>query len=192
LLKFCENGRRFSRLRTLLRAHQFLDFLINSKINMIDFVNLRKVIVRKSAFSTFLSVWNESENKILKKTMKEKKKGKRKEKRSKVNLIFLMCQSHFFFLLVSQIGPQAFKRTHCTFLIKKSIWKRVQFKVQFASNWSLGFWSSDPCLKWPSAPPTYNGGINQDWKWWWNVLKINFHASNKNAQGSLNFLGGGG
>jgi len=29
------------------------------------------------------------------------------------------------------------------------MWRRVEFKVQFASNWSLGFWSLDPCLKWP-------------------------------------------
>jgi len=38
--------------------------------------------------------------------------------------------------------------THCT--LRKNIflmWRRVQFKVQFASNWSLGFWSLDPCLK---------------------------------------------
>jgi hypothetical protein len=51
---------------------------------MINFVNLHKVIVRKSAFSTFLSVWNESEKKNLEKTMKEKKKKeKRKEKKIK-------------------------------------------------------------------------------------------------------------
>ncbi len=103
LLKFCENGRRFYGLRTLLRAHQFLHFMINSKIKMIDFVNSCKVIVRKSAFSTFLSVWNESENKKLEKTMKEKKKkkGKRKEIKSKVNLILLTCQSHIFYIGLS-------------------------------------------------------------------------------------------
>jgi len=29
------------------------------------------------------------------------------------------------------------------------IWRRVQLKVQFASNWSHSFWSLDSCLKWP-------------------------------------------
>ncbi len=30
------------------------------------------------------------------------------------------------------------------------MWRRIQFKVQFDSNWSsLGIWSFDPCLKWP-------------------------------------------
>jgi len=28
--------------------------------------------------------------------------------------------------------------------------KGFKFKVQFASNWSVAFWSLDPCLKWPS------------------------------------------
>jgi hypothetical protein len=34
------------------------------------------------------------------------------------------------------------------------MWKRVQFKIQFASNWSLGFWSLGLCLKWPLEPQT--------------------------------------
>jgi hypothetical protein len=49
-----------------------------------------------------------------------------------------------------QIGPQAFRHTHYT--IRKNVflmWRRVQFKVQFASNWSLDFWSLGPCVKWP-------------------------------------------
>jgi hypothetical protein len=27
------------------------------------------------------------------------------------------------------------------------MWRRIQFKVQCASNWFLGFWSMDPCLQ---------------------------------------------
>jgi hypothetical protein len=42
-------------LKALVRAHQLLHFLINSKLNMASFVNIEKVVVRKRAFSTFPS-----------------------------------------------------------------------------------------------------------------------------------------
>ncbi len=77
------------------------------------------------------------------------KKGRKKEKKPKVNL-FLTHVNHTFLILDLQIGPQAFRHIHYT--IRKNVfllWKKVQFKVQFASNWSLGFWSLDPCLRWP-------------------------------------------
>jgi hypothetical protein len=30
-----------------------------------------------------------------------------------------------------------------------SMWRSVQFNIQFASNWSFDFWSLDPYKKWP-------------------------------------------
>ncbi len=56
--------------------------------------------------------------------------------------------SRTFFILNSQIGPQAFRHSHYTLrFLFFLMWRRVQFKVHFASNWSLGLWSVEPCLK---------------------------------------------
>jgi hypothetical protein len=74
---------------------------------------------------------------------------KKKKKKPKVNLILLHV-NHTFLILDSQIRTQAFKHTHCTLRKKKRImWKRVQFRVQFVLNWSLGFKFLDFYLKWP-------------------------------------------
>jgi hypothetical protein len=78
-------------------------------------------------------------------TMKKKKKTK-----MAINLI-LSHANPTFFILDLPIEPQTFRHTHPT--LRKSVflmWRRVQFKVQFASNWSFGFWSLDP--KWPLNP----------------------------------------
>ncbi len=112
LLKFCENGRRIYCLRTLSRAHQLPHLLINSRVNMTGFVNPCKVVARKRAFSTLPNAWNGSENRLLKK--KEIKKSKSK---SKVNLI-LSIVNHTFLILDPQIGPRAFRHTHCTSIKK--------------------------------------------------------------------------
>jgi hypothetical protein len=71
---------------------------------------------------------------------------------SKVNLI-LSHVNHTFFILDLWIGPQASRHTHCTLGTKRFflMWRRVQFKVQFASNCSVDFWSLDPCLTGPLA-----------------------------------------
>jgi hypothetical protein len=57
-----------------------------------------------------------------------------------------MSIAHFF-ILDPWTEPQAFRHTHCTlWKMFFLMWRRVQFKVQFTSNWSLGFWSLDHCL----------------------------------------------
>jgi hypothetical protein len=60
----------------------------------------------------------------------------------------------------------------------------------------LGLLVLGPLSKVILSTQTYNGGINQGWKWWSNVLEIKFHVGNKNVQGGLIFffwvLGGGG
>ncbi len=48
------------------------------------------------------------------------KKKKKKKKKPKVNLI-LSHINHTFFILDPQIGPQAFRHTHCTLRNKKDL-----------------------------------------------------------------------
>jgi hypothetical protein len=45
-------------LKTLLKAHQLPHFFIDSRIDMVGFMNPHKVIARRNAFSAFPSVWN--------------------------------------------------------------------------------------------------------------------------------------
>jgi hypothetical protein len=94
-------------------------FLTNLKIEMAKFMFSHKVIARRSAFSTLLSAWNggELEGEVgsgrlkhqNRKTMKEKKK---KRNKPNVNLI-LSHGNHTFLISNPQIGPQAFRHTHC-------------------------------------------------------------------------------
>jgi hypothetical protein len=81
-----------------------------------------------------------------KKVKYNKKNLKPWKKRPKVNPI-LSHVNHTFSILDLQIGPQGFEHTHHTLeiLLIFNMKKKVQFKLQFASNWSLGFWSLDPC-----------------------------------------------
>jgi hypothetical protein len=105
------------------------------------------VVVKRSAFSAFPSARNESEGKKKKKTPWKRKKKKRKN--SIINII-LSHVNHTFFYIEPSIGPQALRHTHYT--LGKNVFlnvKKGSVKIQFASNWSLGFWSLDPCLKGP-------------------------------------------
>jgi hypothetical protein len=83
-------------------------FLTNSRIDMVNFVDPHKVIIKRSAFSVFPNAQDENENKILKKPWEKKE---RKRKRPKVNLIF-SCQPQFFWYLDLGIEPQTFRHTH--------------------------------------------------------------------------------
>jgi hypothetical protein len=64
LFKFYENGRHIYGLKTSLKAQQLFHFLINFRINMADYVDPCKVVVRKSEFSALSNpcAQNESEN----------------------------------------------------------------------------------------------------------------------------------
>jgi len=62
-----------------VRAHQLPHFLINSKVNMVGFVNLHKVAAKMSVFST-LSQVHEMEEKIKFFKSHEKKRKKKREK----------------------------------------------------------------------------------------------------------------
>jgi hypothetical protein len=103
---------------------------------MVIFVYLHNVVARRNA-------WNggelESWNAKIKKPWKKRKK---REKWPRVNLI-LSCGNHIFLISNPQIGPQAFIHTRSISRKKRFflMWRKVQFKVQFASSWSLGFWS---------------------------------------------------
>jgi hypothetical protein len=59
-------------------------------------------------------------------------------------MLILSHVNHTFFISVPQIEPPTFRHIHCTLGISFfNLKKKVQFKVQFASNWSLHL-----CLKW--------------------------------------------
>jgi len=76
-------------------------------------------------------------------------KKKNRKKKSKVNLILLYNESHIF-ILDPQIGPQAFRHTHCT--LGKSVFfnmKKGPTQGSICFKLVQGFWSLDPCLKWP-------------------------------------------
>jgi hypothetical protein len=68
---------------------------INLKIDMTSFVDLHKVVGRKSAFSALSSAQNKNENK---KNFKNERKEEEKEKKPRVNLIFSHV-NHIFFIL---------------------------------------------------------------------------------------------
>jgi hypothetical protein len=100
-------------IEDIVKSTPALSFLINSRVDMVNFMDPYKMIVRRSAFSSFPSALNEGENKKLKKIMQ---KRRRRLKKSKVNLI-LSYVNHTFFILNSQIGPQAFRHSHYTLRI---------------------------------------------------------------------------
>ncbi len=61
----------------------------------------------------------------------------KKNSKPKVNLIFSHVNHIFLIYWTMELDPQAFRHTCCT--LWKGVflmWKRVQFKVQFVSNWS--------------------------------------------------------
>jgi len=75
-------------IEDIVKSTQALPFLTNSRVDMVGFVNPHKVVVRKSAFSSFPSAWNggELEGGVSKEEEKQKilktmKKGKRKDPR---------------------------------------------------------------------------------------------------------------
>jgi len=80
-------------------------FLTNSTIDMADFVDPHKVVIKRSAFSAFPSAQDENENKRPKNSLKEKKK------RPKVKLFFSHV-NHNFLILDLGIEPQTFRHTH--------------------------------------------------------------------------------
>jgi hypothetical protein len=47
----------------LLKAHQLPHFLTNFRIDMVDFVDPHKVVIKRSAFSALPSPQDENENK---------------------------------------------------------------------------------------------------------------------------------
>ncbi len=55
-------------------------FLTNSRVDMVGFVNLHKVVAKRNAFSAFPSARNRGEEKI------EKTMEKRKEKEKKIKI----------------------------------------------------------------------------------------------------------
>jgi hypothetical protein len=71
---------------------------------------------------------------------------KRRKKKQKVNLI-LSHVNHTFLISDPQIGPQAFRHTHC--VVGKSAFSNVKESLIQGSIWSMGFWSLNPYLKWP-------------------------------------------
>jgi hypothetical protein len=64
------------------------------------------------------------------------------------NLSNLSHANCTFSILDPQIEPQAFRHAHCTF--KKYVFLNVKKRPIQGSNWFLGFWSLDACVKWPS------------------------------------------
>jgi hypothetical protein len=79
-------------LKTLLRANQLPQFFNNFRVDMVDFVNSHKVNIKRNAFWTLTSAWNEGEKKI--------KSWKKREKKIKSFPNPFTCQSHIFY-----IGP---------------------------------------------------------------------------------------
>jgi len=68
-------------------------------------------------------------------------KRKKTEKKTKKKLI-LSHVNHTFFMLDPWIGPHTFKHIQCTLgKVFFVMWRKVEFKVQFALNWSLGPWT---------------------------------------------------
>jgi hypothetical protein len=87
-------------IEDIVKSTLALPFLINPRVDMVNFMDPYKMTARKSTFSSFPCAQNEGENKKLKKTMQ---KRRRRLKKSKVNLI-LSHVNHTFFILNSQIG----------------------------------------------------------------------------------------
>ncbi len=98
------------------------------------------IIKKKTTYILFIRSSIMCNKSFLKRKKREKTmKKRRKKKRPKVNLIFSHV-NHTFWISNLQIGPKALNTLVVT--LKKNVflmWRRVQFKVQFASNWSLGF-----------------------------------------------------
>jgi len=63
-------------LKTLLRANQLPQFFNNFRVDMVDFVNSHKVNIKRNAFWTLTSAWNEGEKKIKSWKKREKKNQK--------------------------------------------------------------------------------------------------------------------
>jgi hypothetical protein len=119
------------------------------KLTWLIFGILTRWVLKGEHFQAFSNARNESENRKLKKLWKKERKKEEERKDQNVHLI-LSHVNHTFLILNPPIGPQAFRHTRCTLRIKKILYLKkvkilqVQFKIQFASNWSLGF-----CLKLP-------------------------------------------
>jgi hypothetical protein len=101
-------------IEDIVKSTPALPFLINSRADMVNFMDPYKMVAKKIAFSSFPSAWNEGENNFFLKTMQKR----RRFLKSKVNLI-LSHVNHTFFILNSQIGPQAFRQSHYTLRKKK-------------------------------------------------------------------------
>jgi hypothetical protein len=68
-------------IEDIVKSTPALPFLINSRVDMVNFMDPYKMIARKSAFSSFPSALNEGENKKIKKNhAKKKKKIKKNQK----------------------------------------------------------------------------------------------------------------
>ncbi len=76
----CSN---FVRMESMLWIEDVIEstptpsFLTNSTIDMADFVDPHKVVIKRSAFSAFPSAQDENENKRPKNSLKEKKKDQK-------------------------------------------------------------------------------------------------------------------
>ncbi len=94
-----------------------------------------------------------------------------------------MSVTHFLYWTL-KLDPKPLNALIVHFLKNKSIWKcPIQDSICF--KLVLGLLVLGPLSEVALSTPTYNGGINQGWKWWWDVLEIKFHAGNKNSQGSF-------
>jgi hypothetical protein len=113
-----------------------LIFLSILELTLLTLWILARWLIERMHFQPFPNARNGSENKKLKKSWKSRR---RREKKLDVNLILLHV-NHTFLILNPRIEPQAFRYTYCT--SRKNLflmWRKVRFKVQFASHWSLGF-----------------------------------------------------
>jgi hypothetical protein len=124
--------------------HQFSE--VEGDLNLQESIEKRKQLwwnMKMKKLERSSIVCSKSQMFYKKKTMKKRMK---KREKTKSYLIFSHV-NHTFFILNLWIEPQAFRHTHCT--IKKSVFKNVNMGPIQGSIWSLGFWSLDPCLKWP-------------------------------------------
>ncbi len=72
--------------------------------------------------------------------------------------------THFLYWTL-QLNPKPVDTLIVPLIYIYIMWRRVQFKVQFAWNWSLGFWSLDSCLKW-SLKTIVEILKYSNWEWW--------------------------